>query len=427
MKIFGRKKGRSERLSQKPSESGSQQEFYGRQSEEAPLTDPGGGYGQQARRSSKHGAGRRRETSNRASTHQLFMLFFLAGLIFGLILVGYLGIRFLVGLRVGPSEKDLARWEQSEAIRQKGAGGQVDLESVFGGMTNAVNVNSELIRERMRKWEQTERHMRAAEALNRRGINDDAIRRLTQALRLTPDHQLAQRLLLDIYMQSGEYTGAIPLCIRLLDQDSQQWDIKLDLLEALQSSREIETSLTLAEKMLLMQPNDVKVLERAAYAQATLGDAEKALALYDRILLNDSTHVIAMEGAGFIHQQTSEWKQAIPYYMELVRLDPKLEYYHSLSRCYSHQKEGGKAVIFLGQAASLHGEGAVSDWVSEAAFDPIRETVEFRSFVDQIVGIETRKSIEEIRLRAIETEEEALPLGADVPDQQRLQLLKPGQ
>ncbi|MCK5845398.1 MAG: tetratricopeptide repeat protein, partial [Victivallales bacterium] len=170
----------------------------------------------------------------------------------------------------------------------------------------------------------------------------------------------------------------------------------------------------------------LEVLERAAYAQAAQGNAAKALALYEKILLNDSTHFVALLGAGFIYQQTGAWEKAIPYYMELVREDPKSEHYHSLAHCYAQQNEGGKTVIFLGQATSLYGESDVSDWLSEAEFDPVRETVEFRSFVDRVVGIETRKAIEEIRLREKEKENEGLPSGVDLPAQPELQLLKPG-
>jgi len=59
--------------------------------------------------------------------------------------------------------------------------------------------------------------------------------------------------------------------------------------------------------------------------------------------------------------------------------------------------------------------------------DPVRETADFRSFVDRIVGAQTRAAIETIRRREIqkipllEADQEILPAKPD------LEILKPRQ
>jgi tetratricopeptide (TPR) repeat protein len=229
---------------------------------------------------------------------------------------------------------------------------------------------------------------------------------------------------MEIQMRSGNYAEAVPLCIRLLDQDSQQWGVKMNLLQALQGLGQAKACLTLADQMLQRELNNLELLEVAAFAQRVAGNDEEALALLDRILQNESRHGAALAGSGAIYQERGEWETALPYYLELVRTHPSMEYYHDLVRCYARQGEAGKAVIFMGQAASLYGEAEISSWLQEdmEAFDLIRETVEYRSFADSIVGVETRKAIEEIRRREIEKKAPAIPGGLDLPTQPELKI-----
>jgi len=153
------------------------------------------------------------------------------------------------------------------------------------------------------------------------------------------------------------------------------------------------------------------VLKLAAFAHRAAGHLDKALTLFDRMLENDSRNLAALEGSGAIHQELGEWQKAISYYLELVRTQSRVEYYHELARCYARQGEGGKAVIFLGQAASLYGEPEVSSWLRKdlESFDPIRDAVEYRAFADRMLGEGDRKAIERIRKRVIHKQKPKVP------------------
>jgi len=133
---------------------------------------------------------------------------------------------------------------------------------------------------------------------------------------------------------------------------------------------------------------------------------------------------VALADSGAIYQERGNWQKAIPYYLELARTDPDIEHYHNLVRCYAQMGEAGKAVIFMGQAASLYGESEVASWLRHdlEAFDLILETVEYRSFADRVVGVETRKAIEDIRRREIEKKTPAIPGGLDLPAQPELKI-----
>ena len=425
MKLFGRKKNRPKDAESAPVSPDTDNSFYTQQPHEAPLDEFAQGYGRQVHRTSRHTPARRRDNSNRATSRDMSLLLLKMVLIPVLIIVGFFGLKAVLSLLDGPSEKDRLQWEASAELMEKGADGSAT--EAASESAEKIPINQEFLGTRMSRWEQTERHLRAAEALMLRGIGQDAVVRLKQALRFSPDNRAAQQMLLEIYMNSGDHANAIPLCVSLLDQDSTQWDIKVTLLKALQFANETAMCVFLSDQMLLLQPSDTEVLEIAAYARAAEGDPENALRLYERVLANDPEHLLALEGSGVIYQWQKEWMKAVPYYLKLLELSPAAEHYLALARCYAQQEEAGKSVIFLGQAASLYGEATVSPWLRRPELDPVRETADFRSFVDRIVGAQTRAAIEAIRRREIQ---KAPLLKADQlmqPSKPDLEILKPGQ
>jgi tetratricopeptide (TPR) repeat protein len=234
-------------------------------------------------------------------------------------------------------------------------------------------------------------------------------------------------MLVDIYLRKGRFADAVPVCIRLLDQDSGKPELQMKLLQALQASGQTEAGLVLAQRMLEDQPNDLNILSIAAAGQVELGDMDAALGLFSRILDNDAKNKEALKNCGEIYLKRGAYQQAVPYYLDLVRLDSRPEHYHMLARCYAQQNEAGKAIIFMGQASSLFGSSTVAPWLKESVFDPVRETVEFRSFADRIVGIETRTAIEAINKREAEkpTTPASLGEGLTLPNKGDLNAISP--
>lgn len=394
--------------------------FYSQHAGESPLdeySDDVRGY--QTRHTSRHSPARRRENSNRAGSWAIAWLLIRAVLIVVLLVLGFFLLKLVLDRAAEPSEKELRQRETNSLLMEKPAvaGAAVPRELV---------ISTALMGQRLEQWEQTERHLRSAEALTLRGIDEEAIEQLGLALRTTPDNTEAQHLLAELYMKKGLYAEAVPLCIRLLDQDSRQKELQMMLLSALHSSGQTGTGLLLAERILQTQPNNLTVLSFAAAGQVGLGNKEAALALFERILENAGKNTDALEGCAKIYSEQGDYQKAAPYYLELVRLNPKPAYYRELARCYAQQDQAGKAVVFMGQAASLFGEAAVSPWLRDTIFDPVRETVEFRSFADRLVGIETRKAIEAINKREVEKDAAAAPGGGlALPKQPDFQAITP--
>jgi tetratricopeptide (TPR) repeat protein len=421
MKFFRKKSPRPPASHTGKTGSNPPQSFYSQYAGEAPLDEYSDVRGPQpAHRTSRHSVAYRRELSNRASSWALALLLLRAVLIVLLLVGGFIVLKLVLNHMSKPSEKEQQQWEVN-AVRMEKSSSSV-ASSAEQSIPQELVASAALIEQRLGQWEQTERLFRSAEALNRRGINDEAARLLEQTLRIAPDNRAARQLLADIYMHLGLYAEAVPLYLRLLDQESRNEEFQMNLLRALQESGQLDAGLVLANRMLLDQPNNLAVLSIAAAGEVQQGNPAAALVLFERMLENSETNLVALAGCGRIYAAQNECEKAVPYYLELVRLDPSPEHYQMLALCYARQNQAGKAVVFMGQAASLFGGGTVSAWLRDPVLDPIRESVEFRSFADRIVGIQTRKAIEAISLREAEKEAAKMPGEFELPQQPDLNL-----
>jgi tetratricopeptide (TPR) repeat protein len=423
MKFFRKKNARSAEISSKSAEPHADHGLYSRYTADvSPDEYAPGAVGHQTQRTSRHSPVHRRKPDNRASNWAMAILLLRTGLIVVLLVGGFFVLKLVLNRMAEPSEKEQKRWENKAA--QTGKGGATVAVSTGAPNAQALGVSPELIGQRLGQWEEAERHLRSAEALSRRGIDEEAIQRLGLALQVMPDNRAAQEMLVGIYMRRGLYAESVPLCLRLLDQEGWQQELQMNLLSSLQKSGQTASAVVLADRMLQEQPNNLTVLSIAATGQMGLGNTNSALMLFERMLENDAKNIVALRSCGAIHFARGDYSNSIPYYVELVRLDPKPDYYQALARCYAQQSQAGKAVVFMGQAASLFGGTEVSPWLKDAVYNPIRESAEFRSFADRLVGVETRKAIEAINKRDAEKAAPQMPAGLDLPKQPALQLRK---
>ena len=423
MKNFGKNQKHSDKpASSDPAASESGSGFYEKNNLEAPLDEYSSPRRSGSRQTSKTRPIRRRENNTRATDAQLAWLVLKIFMVPVLLGAGYFVLKLVVARLEQPSEEQVAQWEDAAALMDKGA---VDAE---GAVRDVIDFgDAESLQNRLGNLERAQELFRSADALERRGLEEEAVARLEQALRFAPDNFSIQRHLLDLYIQLGNYEQAIPLSGRLLDQDSLNQQVKAHLLTALHETDRIDAGLLLAEQMLDETPKNLRVMEVAAYSYAAKGRTDEALNLYKQILERNATHLLALQGAGTIYEWRDEWEQSLPYYMELLKLAPKAERYRIVARNFAQLDEAGKTVIFLGQAAGLYGEDAVSPWLGDAEFDPVRETVEFRSFADQIVGAQAREAIEQLRRREVQKPTGFDPGDIQLPSQQQLEILRPRQ
>jgi tetratricopeptide (TPR) repeat protein len=394
--------------------------FYSRSADETPLDDSFGRAGFRSQRTSRNTPVRRRETSNRAGSRTIFLLLFRSALIVVLLVVGFFALRWWLNGLSKPSEKEKQLWAANAARMEK-----LTVPVTVPEQTSAPDqvVNPALIRQRVEQWDMVEQNLRVADAFNHRGVDADAVRRMEQVLKVMPNNRAAKKMLVEIYMRNERYAEAVPLYIQLIDVDGLQQDLQMNLLDALQKSGQLDAALVLTDRMLLDQPHDLTLLLISANGQIAKGDPDAALALFERMLVVDAEHSEALKNCAEIYFSRQNYDRAILRYLDLLKLDPQLDYYNKTAICYAQQNELGKSVVMMGQAASLFGAAAVSPWLKDPAFDSIRESVEFRSFADRIVGVETRKAIEEINKRRVEETQPKIPGDVDVSKKPELKVI----
>ena len=426
MKNSGKKKNPSgQNNPEKMTSVNSGHSFYEQRNTEAPLDEYSEGYGQRSQRTSRHTPGRRRETSNRASQSQLVILVLKIILIPALLIAGYMVLKSVAARLAQPTEKDMEAWESSSKVMDRGP---ISSEILLGERVSNIDFgDAAALKERLDRLNQADLLVASAKALEQRKMEEEAISRLQEALRFAPENLAAQKLLLELNIRQGNYKEALPLCVQLLEQDGHDQQILEHFLAALHETDQVEASLLLADRILEVDPGNLRVMEIAAYDYAAKGETDKALELYGRVLQRNPDRLLALEGSGTIYEWKAEWARALPYYMKLVELDPQPERYRVLARNYAQQNEAGKAVIFLGQATGLYGESVVMPWLSDPGFDPVRQTVEFRSFADQVVGAKAREAIESIRQREASKPELLTPEGLELPSERDLEMLRPRQ
>lgn len=420
MKKNGRNTHRSEtKASLGTSGSGRESDFYEQPNREAPLNEYSGGAASHNRRTSKNAVARRRENNTRASDVQLVLLMLKILMVPVLLAAAYLGLKFAVThFEEKQIEKDGIEWEKKAVLMDQGA----VVEKIAADLGDEVSMERFL--ERAKREQVT---LESVAALKQRGMDEEAVDELKRVLEFMPTSFKVQMELLDLYMRMGRYDEAIPLSAGLLLQDSSDREIKKSLLVALHEIGRPEACLVLAKQMLEDEPGTIQVMEVAAYAYAVLGRSDEALDLYKQILKREPERLLALEAVGVLYEWREEWAKALPYYMELVTLDPQPRRYRVLALNLARQNEAGKTALIVGQAFGLYGAGTVSPWLSEAGFDSVRETMEFRAITDQIVGAKIRQEIERIRQREEEKDEtrERAADGLLLPSQHDLNILKP--
>jgi tetratricopeptide (TPR) repeat protein len=417
MKKFGKKSDRPDRKEpESPATPDTESSFYVQPDREAPLNEYSSHRGPQAHRSSRHTTARRRENNVRATDWQLARLTLKIIMVPVLLGVGYFGLKMAVNHFSKPHEETLAQWDDDLQLMDMGAAaGKVAAD--FGDKASMETFLEQL--------KQVQDFLESAAVLKQGGMNDEAVDRLEQALDIAPASFAVKKNLLELYMQQGRYEDVVPLSGRMLAQDASSQEAKSALLTALYETGRTEASVVLAERMLAQDPGDIHVMEVAAYSYAAQGRADEALQMYKQILEREPTHLLALEGAGTLHEWRKEWAKALPYDMELVRLDPQAKRYRVLAVNYAQQDQAGKTAIFLGQAFSLYGVETVAPWLNDPGFDPVREAVDFRSLADQIVGAKARQQIEQIRRREVQEASGILSGEIDLPSQRQLDILKP--
>ncbi|MFA5687545.1 MAG: hypothetical protein WC959_00090 [Kiritimatiellales bacterium] len=349
---------------------------------------------------SRHKPPRLRESSNRVGVYHICLLWVRAIIIVAAIGGGVIMVKTITRHLENPTEAQKQRWaEHAQRLREIGTGGAVaqqleviDAESLTAG-----------IEQQMIRWDAANRNLNAAKAaLQRRGIEGEAVERLQQTLQASPENREALQLLFTQLLREEKYAEAVPLAVKLMHQDSSDVNMQIRFLQTLQYADYTAAAITVARRLLELRPDSIPVLEIAAQLRIEDDDLDGALDVYQHILSLDHRNITALRGASAILSSRGDWTNAAPHYVDLARNAPDEESFKWLAISYAQLVNAERAVSYLGQAASLYGSPVVAGWIQSPGFDPIRETDEFRVYVDFLADAETRRAIETLRRHEIE-------------------------
>lgn len=104
-----------------------------------------------------------------------------------------------------------------------------------------------------------------------------------------------------------------------------------------------------------LQPNDIGVLYKLAYAHQTFGNYNDALNVYRDMFQKDETFAMSLFQQGYIkHIHLNEIDSAMIYYNQAVLIEPKfVEAWHNLGLCYESKNNIPKALQSYSRALKL--------------------------------------------------------------------------
>lgn len=104
-----------------------------------------------------------------------------------------------------------------------------------------------------------------------------------------------------------------------------------------------------------LQPNDIGVLYKLAYANQNFGLYDDALKVYRDMFQKDETFAMSLFQQGYIkHIYLNEVDSAMIYYNQALVIEPKfVEAWHNLGLCYEDKKDIPKALNAYSRALKL--------------------------------------------------------------------------
>lgn len=174
---------------------------------------------------------------------------------------------------------------------------------------------------------------------------DKSFQYINQALRIDPKYRDAYVMKGSNYLFLGKTDLAKSSYETAVQQDPNFYEAYLMLGSLYQAENNkicIEYFTTAAE----LQPKNPEVLFSLAYAQQLFEEPEKALIIYRKMILIDTSYHQALNQIGVIKQYNyNEIDSAIYYYNSALQTEPRfVEAWHNLGTCYEAQGDKTRAL-----------------------------------------------------------------------------------
>ena len=231
-----------------------------------------------------HGTGKSKHRRQDVEERQVIPLLFL----FKWVVIGAVGLGLVFTLKtfLGKFNKNAAK--EISSLRAQVA--ELERTSIERPLLDLADVDQ--IPVLVQHWKKASENTAAAEGLMRWDRRDEALRRLRDALLVTPEYQAARVLTAQIAMKNEEYERAANMLVHTLNVDPGRHDLVLMLAQALEKLAEDKAAFFVAEWALSSQANDLEALGIASRASVRLEDWASALKHFEKILIVDENNLV---------------------------------------------------------------------------------------------------------------------------------------
>ncbi len=148
---------------------------------------------------------------------------------------------------------------------------------------------------------------------------------LKRAVELQPNLAEAQNNLAMVYRSYGNSPVAIHHLRKAIAAKPDYIDARLNLASLLVAKGELPEALQHVDVVLETSPDHKPAIYFAATVNLQLRKLAPARELFERVVALDPNHVQSLVKLGQVCQMMGQWKNAIAYYQQALKVDPKLE------------------------------------------------------------------------------------------------------
>ena len=190
-----------------------------------------------------------------------------------------------------------------------------------------------------------------AVALHRAGDLDNAEKSYRDILRAEPGNPDALHLLGLVRRQRGDLESALDLLKKACVERPSNPLFICDWADALQENKLFKEALACYQRVLSIDPDNVKALLKIAQVLKNTGDYEASLTHLQKALRIKPDYVLAHNAAGLVCACMGKFNEAIVYLQEAVRLDDNfVEAWSNLGNAQSAAGDFNAAIISFKEA-----------------------------------------------------------------------------
>ena len=226
-----------------------------------------------------------------------------------------------------------------------------------------------------------------------RGLKPEAIAKLRDQLKATPENLALRGALARQLADTGQFREAATLLVAMLRTDPAVPGARVALATVLLGAGEAEAAYEVAKWGLASAPGNPDLLKAAARACFQANWNEVAVTHLRQLMDRRHDDIEARQLLSVAYLRLGHYGKSIAHLLELVkaREDEPLNYYN-LAVCYAQQGQVEETVNVLSRAANRVDPEVVVGWLGGEDFKPVGDQRLFATFRDQIMQ-RTRSSM----------------------------------